>query len=220
MTLRVPWLDRLAHDLRGPLTPLQTAAYLLKSGQIEPAQQQELFALIERQTRVLGGMIDELGDWSQANRGQLSCAKDACDVGMLVEIASSAMKPVDGVMPTIRDDSHGAVVTGDQLRLVELLRTLTGYVMSLVPGAAATIQLSRRGTMVQIDISAVGNTPVDQAEIAAVFDTPLPEPYDGGLGLKLLIANAIADAHAGSLRAEATPGGGVLIRCDLPVAAE
>ena len=25
------WLDRVAHDLRGPLTPLQTAAWLLKS---------------------------------------------------------------------------------------------------------------------------------------------------------------------------------------------
>ena len=26
-----PWFDRLAHDLRGPLTSLQTAAYLLRT---------------------------------------------------------------------------------------------------------------------------------------------------------------------------------------------
>ena len=26
-----PWFDRLAHDLRSPLTSLQTAAYLLRS---------------------------------------------------------------------------------------------------------------------------------------------------------------------------------------------
>ncbi len=214
----MPWLDRLAHDLRGPLTPLQTAAYLLKSGQVDPVQQQELFALIERQTRVLSGMIDELGDWSQANRGRLSCASDACDVGMLLEIASSTMKPVDGVMPSIRDESDGAMVTGDQVRLVELIRTLTGYVMSRVPRVAPTIHVSRQGSTVQIDISAIGETIVNHPDIAAVFEHPLPEPYDGGLGLKLLIARAIALAHSGSLMAEALPDGGVLIRCDLPAA--
>ncbi len=218
MTTHVPWLDRLAHDLRGPLTPLQTAAYLLKSGQIDTVQQQELFALIDRQTRVLSGMIDELGDWSQANRGLLSCGRDACDIGMLLDIASSTMKPVNGVMPSIRDESDGAVVTGDQVRLVELLRTLTGYVLARVPSVAPTIRVSRQGAMVQIDVSALGETAVDHAEIAAIFEHPLPEPYDGGLGLKLLIARAIAVAHSGSLMAEAIPEGGVLIRCDLPVA--
>ena len=55
MIASLQWLDRLAHDLRGPLTPLQTAAYLLRSGQVTPERQQELFALIERQTRQLGG---------------------------------------------------------------------------------------------------------------------------------------------------------------------
>jgi len=219
MIANTSWLDRLAHDLRGPLTPLQTATYLLKTGQIEPAQQQELFALIERQTRVLGGMIDELGDWSQANRGGLSCGRDACDLGMLLEIACSTIKPVDGSMPSIRDDSDGAIVTGDQVRLVELLRTLTGYVMSRVPAATPTIHVSRQGAMVQIDISATGERSVDHSEVATMFDHPQTEPYDGGLGLKLLIARAIADAHSGSLMAEAMPAGGVLIRCDLPVAA-
>jgi len=219
MIAQVPWLDRLAHDLRGPLTPVQTAAYLLKTGQIEPAQQQELFALIERQTRVLAGMIDELGEWSQATRGMLTCSRDVCDIGMLLDIASSTIKPVDGVMPSIRDESDGAMVTGDQVRLVELLRTLTGYVMSRVPGAAPMILVSRQGVMVQIDISATGETSVDPTEIATMFDHPLPEPYDGGLGLKLLIARAIAVAHSGSLMAEIMAEGGVLIRCDLPVAA-
>ncbi len=219
MTLRVPWLDRLAHDLRGPLTPLQTAAYLLKSGQIDSAQQQELFALIDRQTRVLGGMIDELGDWSQASRGLLSCTQEACDVGLLLDIAASTMKPVNGVMPIIRDDSDGGMVMGDQVRLVDLLRTLTGFVMSRVPDVAPTLHVSRQGAMVQIDISAAGGTHVDQAEIATMFDTPLSEPYDGGLGLKLLIARAIVIAHSGSLMAEVMPDGGLLLRCDLPVAA-
>ena len=31
MNDRSRWFDRIAHDLRGPLSPLQTAAWLLKS---------------------------------------------------------------------------------------------------------------------------------------------------------------------------------------------
>ncbi|HEY9400556.1 MAG TPA: histidine kinase dimerization/phospho-acceptor domain-containing protein, partial [Luteimonas sp.] len=68
MIATVPWLDRLAHDLRGPLTPLQTAAYLLRSGQVEGERQQELFVLIERQTQVLVRMIEELSDWTRVSQ--------------------------------------------------------------------------------------------------------------------------------------------------------
>ena len=46
-------LERLAHDLRGPLAPLQTAAYLLRNGQLDDTRQLELYDLIERQTRRL-----------------------------------------------------------------------------------------------------------------------------------------------------------------------
>jgi signal transduction histidine kinase len=66
-----PWLDRIAHDLRGPLMPLQTAAYLLRSGQLDPVRQAELVDVIDRQTRQLSRMIEELGDWLRASQQRL-----------------------------------------------------------------------------------------------------------------------------------------------------
>lgn len=220
MSLPVPWLDRLAHDLRGPLTPLQTAAYLLKSGHVDAAQQQELFTLIERQTRVMGSMIDELSDWSQANRGLLLGRTEQCDVSLLLDVAFSAIRPVSA-MPSILDESDGASVVGDQMRLVELLRTLMGYVVSRAPDAAPSVRVFRHEDMLRIDITALGPT-IDAAnvanEVATVFEHPLPEPYDGGLGLKLLIARAIAVAHSGSLTAESAVAGGLRICCALPLA--
>src|SRR3546814_13244690 len=44
------WLDRLAHDLRGPLAPLQTASYLLQRDALDPARRTELRELLDRQT--------------------------------------------------------------------------------------------------------------------------------------------------------------------------
>ena len=60
------WLDRLAHDLRGPLAPLQTASYLLQREDLDPARRQELLGMLERQTRRLGRMLDEIDDWARA----------------------------------------------------------------------------------------------------------------------------------------------------------
>ena len=50
------------------------------------------------------------------------------------------------------------------------------------------------------------------------LDAPLPAPHDDGLGLRLMIAAAVAEAHGGTLRAQARDGGGVRFECELPVA--
>ena len=71
---------------------------------------------------------------------------------------------------------------------------------------------------VRIDVIDAGAT-VDVAQLATLLEQPMPEPYDEGLGLRLLIARAIAEAHDGTLQADAAPGGGLRLRCELPLAA-
>ena len=56
------WFQRVAHDLRDPLSPLQTAVYLLRSGEISDDDRNRMLELIERQGVRLAGMIDELSD--------------------------------------------------------------------------------------------------------------------------------------------------------------
>jgi len=216
MSLPVPWLDRLAHDLRGPLTPLQTAAYLLKSGHADAAQQQELFTMIERQTRVMGSMIDELSDWSQANRGVLLAQQGPCEVSLLLDVAFSMFKPANGTLPAILDESDGAHVLADQMRLIEAFRTLVGYATSRATQVAASVRVCNIDGILRMEIVAPGHV-ADATEIATLFENPVSQPYDGGLGLKLLIARAIVIAHSGSLTAEAQSTGGLRIQCDLPV---
>ena len=65
-----PWFDRLAHDLRSPLTSLQTAAYLLRT---DPggANSRELADIVVRQSQRMARMIEELDDWGRAQQGRL-----------------------------------------------------------------------------------------------------------------------------------------------------
>jgi len=213
----VPWLDRLAHDLRGPLAPLQTAVYLLKSGQLEPARQHELLELIERQTRCLGHMIEEMDDWSRASRGRLLGLREDCEASLLLDYARSGITPGDRMPPAITDDSATAVVHGDQVRLIQMLRILLEYAHARAADEASSLRMRACDGSLEVDL--IDASPdADKQSIAMLLLEPMAEPFDEGLGLKLLIARAIAEAHGGSLVAERTAAGGVRLRCRLPLA--
>jgi signal transduction histidine kinase len=210
----LPWLDRLAHDLRGPLMPLQTASYLLRSGQLEPERQQELFLLVERQTQRLARMIDELDDWSRAGRNALLGAREPCEPVLLLDNAVGSARLGSGVAPTIVDDTGECHVDGDPSRLTQLLRTLLEYAARSRP---VQVDMRIADAHVRIDVIDAGaNT--DPTLLATLLEQPMPEPYDEGLGLRLLVARAIAEAHDGTLQADAAPGGGLWLRCELPIA--
>ena len=210
----LPWLGRLAHDLRGPLMPLQTASFLLRSGQLEPERQQELFVLVERQTQRLARMIDELDDWSRASQHTLLGAREPCEPALLLDNAIGGARLGSNVAPTIVDDTGECHVDGDPSRLTQLLRTMLEYASRSRPVQVSMEILDAR---VRIDVIDAGAT-TDSAQLVALLEHPMPEPHDEGLGLRLLVAHAIAEAHDGTLHADAAPGGGLRLRCELPLA--
>ena len=192
MTVPALWLDRLTHDLRGPLSPVQTAVSLLRMGGMDVARQHELLELIERQTRLLGYMIDELGDWSRAAQGTLVGARQPCSPAALVDNALSGRH--SGLQ--IDDASGGAMVDYLHAR-----------------GTGASLSMRAEGDYLLIALQAL----MGDAVRATLLTEPAPEPHDGGLGLNLLIARAITEAHGGSLTAEQDADGTLRLRCSLPL---
>ena len=202
------WLDRLAHDLRGPLAPLQTASYLLQRDDIDDARRRELLATVERQVQRLAAMLEELGDWVRAGRGRLLGEPEHCEPVMLLDYAlvGSGLSgtPVD-------DDGAIAVVEGDPRRLTQLLRTLLDFARAndVVPrpslrsdGARVVIRMALPGVAVE--------------RVADLVEAQQRAPFDEGLGLRLLLAREIARAHGGELSA-GIEDGALVFRCELPL---
>jgi signal transduction histidine kinase len=206
------WLDRLAHDLRGPLGPLQTASYLLRSGALDAGRQNELFDLIDRQTRRLSRMIDEIGDWSRATQGRLVSSRQECEPDALLALAIEGDVALSNVAPAVSDAAVHARLWGDPNRLVQLMRVVAAFAASRCT-APPRVEMTRDGERLRLDVECDGAA----VDAAALLDAPLPDPPDEGLGLQLLIARAIAEAHGGRLMAEAV-GDGLRLRCELPVA--
>ncbi len=207
-------LDRLAHDLRGPLSPLQTAAYLLRRPDLEPERRDELLAIIDRQTTRLSAMVQEVSDWTRASKSRLVNRREAVMPAMVAELAVTS----SGI--DVRLDVAAALdditIDGDAQRLVQMLSTLLGFMRSRVGGAEIIMSAELVEEGVRIDVQANGS-PWSPGERDGVFSGAEAEPFDEGLGLRLMIARAIARAHGGSMRAAETGDGSAMIRVLLPL---
>lgn len=215
MTHRVPLLDRLVHDLKGPLAPLQTAAYLLGRDDLPPERRRELLDTVERQSRRLGQMIDEAGDWFRAAQQRLVSRRDPCELAMLIDSAIGAI-PGCQVEPRIPPELAALVVTGDETRLLQMLGTLVRHACGRDPDHTPGLAVASLPGGVRITVSDQGPA-LDPVALAGLLEHPSPEPADAGLGLRLLIAHAIARAHGGTL--VAVPGDadlGLSLVCELP----
>lgn len=223
-------LRRLAHDLRDPLSPLQTAVYLLRTGEIDAERQRELLDIIDRQTTRLGAMVEEVADWQRVEQDRLIDHREVSNLPMLVELACGKMqargRTVVANLPASLDDVG---IDGDAQRLVQMLGTLIAYMQSQAADTGVEIRgeppTEGRVTITIARHAGSGTRPQGAADTlpeqaAMLFSAPQPTPFDDGLGWRLLIADAVARAHGGSLSARVVADAGLEVRLQLPVAAE
>ena len=210
-----PWFNRLAHDLRSPLSSLQTAAYLLRT---DPggSNARELADIVVRQSQRMARMIDELDDWSRAQQGRLVSRDDRVELGAALDMAVGSLH-AGNLDPHYGAGTQEAIVLGDSSRLSQLFRTLLEQTLAR-DARSARVDVARVGDTAEVVFSDNGPL-VDEGVRNAWLDGPqIPAP-DEGLGLRLLIAKAIADAHGGSLSIDGGSDGATQrIRCVLPLA--
>ena len=186
--------ERLVHDLKGPLSPLQTAAYLMRRPELTDERRLELAETIERQSRRMAVMIEELGDWVRAREQRLILRHRPVEVSLAIDMAIGAVVGCR-TDPEVADDVIDATVHGDDTRLVQALASLLAYAQSRDP-RPPRLQASREGERLMIAITDAG--PMVDIPGRLLLD-PLPEPYDMGLGLRLIVAEAIIREHRGTL---------------------
>lgn len=215
MNADVPLLDRLMHDLKGPLAPLQTAAYLLGRDDLPPERRRELLDTLERQSRRLAQMIDEAGDWVRASQQRLGSRREPCELGLLLDTAVGGIAGCT-VEPRVPAELAALVINGDETRLLQMLATLIRHASARDPERTPGLVVAAVPDGVRITVSDRGPV-LDPAALAGLLDQPSPDPADAGLGLRLLIAHAIVRAHGGTLVAVPDDAGqGLSLVCELP----
>src|SRR5438552_10990751 len=220
------FLATLSHELRTPLNAILGWVRLLRSGTLDAAGASRGPEVIERNTRLLAQLIQDLLDVSRIITGKLRLDVGSID---LVSVIVAAMEAVQtaadakGIrLETSLDPALGPV-SADHSRLQQVVWNLLTNAIKFTPaGGRVDIRRERRDSMARITVSDTGQG-IRRELLPFVFDrfrqgeTSIGRRY-GGLGLGLAIVRHIVELHGGDVNAQsAGEGRGAIFTVDLPL---
>jgi PAS domain S-box-containing protein len=202
------FLAMLAHELRNPLAAISNAVALMA---LTDAKEQRDYAIeaIQRQSRHLSRIIEDLLDISRINHGKLELRREIVDAGPILESAAQAVETLVKVRNHTLDvaiDRGNVWVDADPTRLEQI-------VVNLLNNAA---KYSENGGHIELSGSHEGDDIVIRVKDAGIGIPPdkLPEMFqlftqgdrssarsEGGLGIGLTMVKKLVEMHGGSVTA-------------------
>jgi signal transduction histidine kinase len=212
-------LADVAHELRTPLSVIRGRVEGMRDGLYEPDA--EHLALIEKETRVMARLLDDLQLLSNAAAGSLRLHRERPQPRELLLTAETAFRTpaVEAGIAIVVDAADDLpAVDVDPIRIGEVLSNLVSNALRHTPnGGTITLGAARDGAGVSFGVTDTGRG-IATEELAHVFDRFARSPESRGSGLGLAIAKSLVQAHGGTISAESEPGRGTTIRFVLPAA--
>src|SRR5438128_1326998 len=218
------FLAIVSHELRTPLTAMLGWARLLTTGRLDDATSARALPVIERNTKLLAQLIDDLLDVSGIIAGKLRLEVGPVD---LVAVIESAIEAVQGLadaksigLKAVLDPSAGSVA-GDPGRLQQVVWNLlaTPIKVTLHRGRI-DLRLERAGAHARLTVRDTGRG-ISPELLPHIFDRFRQDErtrQHGGLGLGLAIVRHIVKLHEGNVWAESEgEGRGATLVVELPL---
>lgn len=211
----------LAHELR---TPLNAASVRVQGilDEVLPADARQL-QLVKRQLDLLNTLVGDLHTLSLAEAGQLALDQRSFALAALVEERLAWFTPqlqAEGVRVELHLDERQQLFA-DRERIGQLLTILLeNFLRYGASGGELQIvqQAQADGLILEFRDRGPGIPEADRERVFHRFwrAESSRARHLGGSGLGLSIARAICVAHQGQIRALERPGGGALLRIELP----
>ena len=216
------FLADISHELRTPLTSIQGFAQAIVEGEARGDAVSHVAEIIHREARRLVRMVEGLLQVARLESGAQSMARDEIAPSLLLESAVAALetqaKDAGVTFDVVGADALPSV-RGDPDKLAQLfLNVLDNAVKHSPRGATVQVRANRDDGAVVIRVRDAGSG-LPQGAQTRLFQ----RFYRGdnaqrdGAGLGLAIAQAIAQAHGGSIRASNVEGGGAEFAVRLPL---
>jgi signal transduction histidine kinase len=219
------FVSSVSHELRTPLTAIVGYSQILlrnDAGSLTPDQRRFL-EIVDRNSRRLNELIDDVLITSHMDSGRFSLERTSVD---LVQLAT---EHVESIRPTARQkdvevrlsaEGAGPVLSGDPMRLGQLLDNLLSNAVKFTPaGGAVGVSIASIGESAHLEVTDTGvGVPAEELEqLFERFFRASTAATMKGTGLGLAIAKSIVDAHGGTISVESRVGVGTTFSVDLPL---
>jgi signal transduction histidine kinase/ActR/RegA family two-component response regulator len=220
------FIAMISHELRTPLGAILIWAQLLKSDDVDPGAVTRAVGMIERSTKTLAQLIDDLLDASRIIAGKLTFETRPLELRPVVEAAFDAAVPAaeaKGIRLERSLPGPLPPVAGDPGRLQQVVANLLANAVKFTPeGGRIEVRLARSGSTAHITIIDTGSG-ISPEFLPFIFerfrqaDTTSTRKQKG-LGLGLAIARQIVQLHGGTIEASsAGEGRGSTFTVKLPL---
>jgi PAS domain S-box-containing protein len=210
------FLATLSHELRTPLTPILGWTHMIRSGRLSPEETSQGVRVIEKNSRSLSRLINDLLDMSSILSGKMRIERATVELQAVVREAVETVRPqadARRVAIEVEPSSSGpASVDGDRTRLVQVFWNLLNNAVKFSPeGGRVRVRVEGKDGAARVEVEDDGDG------IAPEF---LPHVFErfrqadmattrahGGLGLGLALVKSFVEAHGGSVAAESAGEG-------------
>jgi PAS domain S-box-containing protein len=203
------FLALLSHELRNPLAPIVTALELIRLHR-DAESDGDALAIIDRQVRHLGRLVDDLLDVSRITRGKVELQRESVVLRDVID------KAIEMASPLIERRQHQLVVHGpadrlhvhgDEARLSQVVSNLlTNAARYTHPRGRIAVAAEADGDDVTISVKDNG-TGIAPELLPRIFDLFVQgsaqslDRAEGGLGLGLALVRNLVEMHGGQVAA-------------------
>jgi len=199
------FLAVLAHELRNPMAPIRTGLEIMRLRADSPETIERVREMLERQTRQMTHLIDDLLDVARVTSGKIEIRKQ------LVDLNKVAANAVETSTPMIQGARHQLTVSMwnepllldiDPTRIAQVVNNLlTNAAKYTPPGGQIALTVAKEGREAVISIvdSGVGIPLEHQATIFEMFNQVGRNMglSQGGLGIGLSLVRQLVALHGG-----------------------
>jgi len=222
--VRTAILAAVSHDLRTPLATIKASLSSLLDGTVRwtPEDHDELLSTADGAADQLDGLLSNLLDLSRLQTGALTALRRPVSVDEVVYRALIGL-PQDRIDVDIADDLP--LVDTDRGLLERVVANIIGNAVKHSPAAVPVRILAgevsggpRPAIQIRVIDRGAGVAAADREAMFAPFQRLGDAPEGAGVGLGLAVARGLAEAVDAAIEVEDTPGGGLTMIIDVPIA--
>jgi len=207
------FLALLAHEIRNPLGSISLAARVLSRAQGDVSGHQKTIDTIQKQTRQLSTLVDDITDVVSIRSGKLKLLRERTTAQEILSMALEVTAPLveaKGQTMQVHAPPEPLVLDADARRMAQVLINLINNASKYTPsGGHIQVTASYDASGIVFEVTDTGQG-ISSGMLSRVFEMfmqvkPDHRPDYGGLGIGLALVRQIVELHDGVV-AVSSPG--------------
>ena len=209
------FLAMISHELRTPLGAILIWSQLLRSEKMDEPGMVRALGMIERSTKTLAKLIDDLLDVSRIIAGKLRLDPRPVQLGPVIDAAIESAQPdadAKGLRIERTQPGDAVAVSGDPVRLQQIIGNLLSNAVKFTPeGGRLTVRLDTTASHARITVADTG-AGIHPEFLPYIFERfrqadATSTRRNKGLGLGLAISRHLVELHGGTIEAASSGEG-------------